>query len=231
MANAGLNDKTIDSYILAWNCLKTIYVPQQSNSTRKLPKPQPETWEAIAKLYNSERHTQLSSLSNPATPESMEKAMLACVRAARSYLFPNVTSIDKPKPGYDSGTMADSLVGEVDDSLLTEAIVNEEVAHRSQQQKELDRVLTASIEALNSEERELLELYYAQKLKQSQIAKRLDTQQYNISRQLSRTRKSLLKSLACWSKDTMHITLTSDVLKNISSLLEEWLATYYSNDR
>lgn len=231
LADAGLNEKVIDRYILAWNCLKTIYVPERSNSTRKLPKPRPETWKAIAELYNRERHTQLSVASDSATPESMEKAMLACVKAARSHLFPNVTSIDKPKPGYDSGTIADSLVGEVEDSLLSDAIASEEAARRSQQHTDINQFLTATIEALNSKERELLELYYAQNLKQSQIAKLLNTQQYNISRKLSRTRKTLLKSLACWSKDTMHISLTSDVLKNISSLLEEWLASYYSKDR
>ena len=229
LVNAGLNDDVVQSYILAWNCLKTIYVPERANSTRKLPKPERETWIAIAKLYNQERSTLAQSSVTQATPESMEKAMLNCVKAARAYLFPNVTSINRPKPGYDSGEIVDSLVGEIDDSLLTEMIVGEEAQERTQQQTDLNQFLTTAIQALQPEERKLLELYYAQQLRQADIAKELQTQQYNVSRKLSRVRKSLLKSLAQWSKETMHISLTSDVLKGISSLLEEWLAGYYDD--
>ena len=229
LENAGLGEDAIESYILAWNCLKTIYVPERASSTRKLPKPDRENWVAIAELYNQERGTTLKSPGTPATPESLEKSMLACVKAARAYLFPNVTSINRPKPGYDSGEIVDSLVGEVDDSLLTEMIVGEEAERRTQQQSDINQFLTKAVTALKSEDRKLLELYYAQQLKQADIAEALGTQQYNVSRKLSRVRKTLLKSLAQWSKETMHISLTSDVLKGISSLLEEWLAGYYDN--
>ena len=229
LETAGLSADVIQSYILAWNCLKTIYVPERASSTRKLPKPERETWTRIAELYNQERLKTLQSPGAQATPESLEKAMLGCVKAARAYLFPNVTSINRPKPGYDSGEIVDSLVGEVDDSLLTEMIVGQEAQQRIQQQTDINQFLTAAIKALKSEDQKLLELYYAQQLKQADIAKELGTQQYNVSRKLSRVRKSLLKSLAQWSKETMHISLTSDVLKGISSLLEEWLAGYYND--
>lgn len=230
LANAGIDERNIEKYVLAWNCLKTIYVPERPSSTRQLSKPERDTWVAIANLYNQEYQKQLTFAAKPATPESIEKFMLICAKAARAYLFPNVTSINQPKPGYDSGEIVDSIVGEVEDSLLTEMIVSEEVQNRAQQQANINQFLTQTIDTLSQEERELLELYYAFKLKQSEIAKQLDTQQYNVSRKLSRARKSLLKSLAKWSQDTMHISLTSDVLKGISSLLEEWLASYYGSN-
>ena len=228
---AGLGNEVIESYILAWNCFKTIYVPERANSTRKLTKPERDTWVAIAELYNREQGTQLTNPGTAATPETMEKSMLVCVKAARSYLFPTVTSLNRPKPGYDSGEIVDSLPGEIDDSLLTEMIVSEAAEQRSQQQTDINQFLTATIKALGKEEQKLLQLYYARELKQAEIAKQLNTQQYSISRKLTRVRKSLLKSLAQWSKDTMHISLTSDVLKSISSLLEEWLAGYYGSDQ
>ncbi len=231
LANAGLDQDVIESHILAWNCLKTIYVPERASSTRKLPKPDRDTWIAIANLYNQERQTQLNISREQASSESIEKWMLVCVKAARSYLFPNVTSINQPKPGYDSGEIVDSLVGEVDESLLTDMIVGEETQQRGQQQTDINQFLTATLQKLSLEEQELLELYYFQGLKQAEIAKQLKTQQYSISRKLSRGRKLLLKALAQWSKDTMHISLTSDVLDNISSLLEEWLASYYGNNQ
>lgn len=226
LKNAGLDSQTSQHYILAWNCFKTIYVPQQASSTRKLPKPEQQTWLAIAKLYNRERLTQLDS-TDAVTPETLEKWMINCVKAARSYLFPNVTSIDKPKPGYETGAIVDSLVGEVDDSLLRDLIDKEEVQQRSQQQADINQFLSGCIKKLKPEEQKLLELYYSFELKQAEIAKQLGTQQYSISRKLAKARKTLLKALAQWSKSTMHISLTSDILNNISALLEEWLASYY----
>ncbi len=230
LAGAGLDAAVVESYVLARNCFKTVYVPDRANSTRKLPKPELETWIAIADLYNQERHTQLSAAGDPATPEGIEKWMLACVRAARSYLFPSVTSINQPKPGYDSGEIVDSIVGEVDDSLLTDMIADEEAQQRSQKQTDINQFLTTTIQGLIPEEQKLLELYYSLELKQAEIAKELNTQQYTVSRKLSRARKTLLKALAKWTESTMHISLTSDILNNISSLLEEWLAGYYGSN-
>ncbi len=230
LGNAGLDQETIEQYLLAWNCLKTIYVPEKANSTRKLAKPDPESWLAIAKLYNQERKVQLQQSTDAATPASLEKWMLNCVKAVRSYLFPHVTSINQPKPGYESGEIVDSIVGEVDDSLLTDMIAKEEVQQRSQQQTDINQFLTAKIEKLPAESQKLLELYYSQGLKQAEIAQELNTQQYSVSRKLAKARKILLKALAEWSQSTMHISLTSDVLNNISSLLEEWLAGYYDSN-
>ncbi|MEL6927075.1 MAG: sigma-70 family RNA polymerase sigma factor [Cyanobacteria bacterium J06600_6] len=229
LANAGLDSEVIEQHILAWNCLKTIYVPERATSTRKLPKPELATWQAIAALYNQERHTQLESSSEAVTTASLEKWMAVCVKAARAYLFPNVTSINQPKPGYETGEIVDSIVGEVDDSLLADMITNEEVEQRSQQQTDINQFLTATIAELKPEEQKLLELYYSLSLKQAEIAKELGTKQYTVSRKLSRVRKGLLMALANWSQSTMHISLTSDILDNISSLLEEWLANYYDS--
>jgi len=227
LKDAGQDSKAIEQYILAWNCLKTIYVPERATSTRKLPKPEPETWQAIANLYNQERITQLDQSSAAITTASLEQWMLICVKAARAYLFPNVTSINQPKPGYETGEIADSIIGEVDESLLADMITSEEVEQRSQQQTDINQFLIATIAKLRPEAQELLKLYYSSGLKQSEIAQELGTQQYTISRKLSKVRKTLLKALADWSRSTMHISLTSDILDNISSLLEEWLANYY----
>lgn len=229
LANAGLDRETIERYVLAWNCLKTIYVPERASSTRQLPKPQPETWLAIANLYNQERHTQLQQSTEAVTCEHLEKWLLICVKAVRSYLFPHVASINQPKPGYETGEIVDSLVG-VDQSLLVEMIAQEEIEQRSQQHTDINQFLTAIIKQLKPEEQKLLEFYYGLGLKQAEIAQELNTKQYSISRQLSRVRKELLLALAQWSQSTMHISLTSDILDNISSLLEEWLASYYDSN-
>ena len=72
-------------------------------------------------------------------------------------------------------------------------------------------------------------MYYTQQLNQQQIAQQLEIQQYTVSRRLSKARQSLLLALAQWSQNTLHISLTSDVLKDTSAVLEEWLKTHYSH--
>ena len=229
LQNAGLSADVVEKYVLAWYCFKSIYVPERASPTKKLSKPDVATWDAIVNLYNQESKIQLSASSEIVKATTLEKWLLASVKAARSYLYPNVTSINQPKPGYDSGEIADSLVGEVDESLLSEMIVEEEIQQRNQQQNQVNAALLSALNQLKAEERQLLKLYYVQGMKQSEIAQELSTQQYNISRKLSRVKKSLLKFLAQWSKDTLHISLTSDVLKHISLIIEEWLESHYKN--
>ena len=229
LKNSGLPTNTIERYILAWNCLKILYVPNRSNSTRRLTKPSKETWLAIAQLYNQERTTQLSVSGAKVSPATLESWLLACVKAVRAYLYPHVTSLNKLRPGYDSEEIMDSLSGETSSSLLTQMIATEELQERDRQQVEMSQVLMAAIDTLKPDEQKLLKLYYAQQSTQAEIAKELGTKQYNISRKLARVRKSLLKSLAQWSQEKLHISLSSDVLKHISALLEEWLIGYYQN--
>ena len=228
LENAGLSPDTIARYVLAWSSFKTLYVPNRQSSTRKLSKPDAETWQEIVNLYNDKRTAQLNSPGEAINQSTIEQWLLGCVKAARSYLYPNVASINQPKPGYDSGEIVDSLVGDVDDSLITEMIVEEEVQQRSQQQTQIGDVVVKAIANLKAEEQKLLDLYYAQKLKQAEIAKALNSKQYSVSRQLTRAKKNLLKSLAKWTEETLHITLTSDVLKNTSAIIDEWLENHYN---
>lgn len=229
LQDSGLPTDTIEQYVLAWNCWKTLYVPNRANSTRRLPKPSSETWLAIAQLYNQERITQLSASTSKISPKTLESWLIVCVKAARAYIYPNITSLNQPRPGYDSGEIIDSLSGAIDDSLLTEMIAKEELQERSRQQAQISKVLIAAISFFKPEEQKLLELYYAQQLTQDSIAEKLETKQYKISRKLARLRKSLLKSVAQWSQEKLHISLTSGVLKDMSALLEEWLTGYYQN--
>ena len=228
LANAGLDEQTIEQYVLAWNCFKEIYVPERSSSTRRLPEPEPETWTKIAELYNRERSRL--DITATATPEDLEEWMSFCVKAVRSYLFPNVVSINQPQPGYETGEMIGFIVGDVDESLLADMITSEEFEQRTQQHNNINQFLTAQIAQLKPEEQQLLKLYYALGLTQVQIAIEWDIKQYSVCRKLAKVRKTLLMALSQWSESTMHISLTSDIIDNISSLLEEWLANHYGSN-
>lgn len=228
LQNVGLSPQIIASYLLAWNCFKTVYVPTTASATRQLPKPDRGTWEAIAKLYNVERPRQLHPPGSECHAETLEKWMVACAKAARSYLYPTLTSVNKPKPGQESGEWLDNLPEFQGESLLTDLITQEEEQSRQTQQVQMNAVLVAALAKLDHQTQQLLQLYYGQGLTQQQIASKLTVKQYTVSRRLSKSRESLLKALAQWSQETLHISLTSDVLKNIGAVLDEWLQGHYS---
>jgi DNA-binding transcriptional regulator LsrR (DeoR family) len=73
-----------------------------------------------------------------------------------------------------------------------------------------------------------LQLYYQEHLTQQQIAKKLEIQQYNVSRRLTKTRETLLRAVVQWGQTHLHISPTSDVMSSISAFLEEWLESFYN---
>lgn len=228
LQNVGLSSETIASYLLAWNCFKTVYVPTTASATRQLPRPDRTTWEAIAQLYNAERRSRLHRPGPECRAETLEQWMVACAKAARSYLYPTLTSINTPKPGQESGEWLDNLPELQGESLLTDLITTEEVQSRQSQQAQMNAVLLAALEQLDLQTQQLLQLYYGQGLTQQQMALQLEMKQYTVSRRLTKFRKSLLRALAQWSQETLHISLTSDVIKDISAVLDEWLQGHYS---
>ncbi|NHC35930.1 sigma-70 family RNA polymerase sigma factor [Scytonema millei] len=227
LQNTGLGVEVINRYVLAWNCFKTLYVPTHPTGTRQLPKPESETWEAIAKLYNQERITQLHPSGAECNAQTLEKWLVACAKAARSYLYPSLVSIDAPKPGQESGAFLDDLGSFEQDNYLNEMIAVEEQKTQQSRQTQMQAALAEAIAKLDSQAQTIMQMYYGQGLTQQEIAKAIDTKQYTVSRRLTRARESMLLALAKWSQETLHITLTSEVLNNINTVLEEWLQVHY----
>jgi RNA polymerase sigma factor (sigma-70 family) len=220
LQNAGLLLKDINTYVLAWNCFKSIYIPTQKGTSRQIPQPDNEIWEAIAKAYNSQSSQQVNS-------QTLEKWLLAAAKAARRYRYFTVDSLNIPKGENDSWEWLDNIPGTQQESLINEILAQEEEQTRNFQQTEINKVLVAAIAQLEPQAQEILQLYYAQELTQDKIAKQLQIQQYTVSRRLKKAQETLLRSLANWSKDSLHISVTSDLLHSINTLMEEWLKNYY----
>ncbi|MBE9208766.1 sigma-70 family RNA polymerase sigma factor [Nostoc sp. LEGE 06077] len=220
LQNAGLSPETIRAYILAGNAFKTLYVPTKASNSRQLSRPDDSTWDAIAKFYNSQS-------TQPANPETLEKWLLSTAKAVRKYLYPTPDSLNVSKGGDDGFELLDNLPG-TQESLINEIVAQEEAQARTQQQGEINQVLTTAIAQLEEQLQEILQLYYAQQLNQDAIAKQLDMKQYTVSRRLTKAKEILLRSLANWCKDSLHISVTSDLLKSMSAVMEEWLQNYYS---
>ena len=228
LQNTGLSSETIACYLLAWNCFKTLYVPLQATGTRKLPKPDHTTWVAIVELYHVERRRQPYLPGLECSPETLEKWMIACAKAARAYLYPTVTSINAPKPGQESRELLDDLPSS-QASLLTQLVEQEEQDSKDLQQTQLYTLLVEALAKLAPEAQGIIQMYYGQEFTQQQIAEQLAVKQYTVSRRLTKSRESLLLAVANWSKEVLHISLTSEVLNYINTVLEEWLKAYYSH--
>ncbi len=210
----GLAKDTINSYILAWNCFKTLYLPNPGSSTRQLVRPDNKVWEAITQAYNSQSNQK-------ATPQILEAWLLDSAKHARTHLYPNTDSLNNPRGGDDSSEWLDNLLGS--ESVLTQVITQQEEETRFSQQTEINKLLVNAIAQLETQSQQMLELWYRQGLTQQQIAKQLDIPQYTVSRRFTKVRETLVKAVASWSKEKMHISLTPDILKEMTAVIEEWL--------
>ncbi|MBD2358349.1 sigma-70 family RNA polymerase sigma factor [Tolypothrix sp. FACHB-123] len=230
LQNAGLNNETIARYLLAWKCFSDGYILGKSPNVRKLQQPNQETWEIIAQFYNRDRLTQLNPPPPESPPQSLEKWLLLCAKYARAYLYPAVSSLNAPKAGNAESELQDDLPDNSGhDSLLESLIAGEEAETQKNQHQEIHDLLMKTWENLPERSQQLLQLYYQQGLTQQQIAKNLEIQQYQVSRQLTKARESLLLAITKWSQQTLHISVTSNVVKHISAVLEEWLQHYFGN--
>lgn len=230
---AGLIPEEREKYVLVWICFKTLYVPGEKGRTKKLPRPQPETWKAIATLYNKERHHQLSVPGKECSPETLEKRLLKCVTAMRSYLYPKSISLQQPKIGQEGkeGELIDDIFyDDESENLLTKLINQEEEQSQEERRRYVAELLRQALNQIEPELKQILYLYYGEKLIQQEIGDRLGLGQgnYNVSRRLRKARKFLFDVLGEWSKETNGIPLSfKEMDKEISPFLAEWLENYF----
>lgn len=222
LETAGLTADTINNYVTAWNCFKTFYVTTPGSATRQLAKPDNETWAAIAKAYYSQTKQEV-------TVQTLESWLLTAARYARNYLYPKSTSINISASGEDSSEWIDNIPDADGESPLTHIITQEEEATKISLLSEMKGILDNALTQLDPQALQILELYYAQKQTQQDIAKKLQIQQYTVSRRLTKARETLLRSLARWSQEKLHMSVSTDILKTMSGVMEEWLQAHYNH--
>jgi len=228
LQNAGFNAQSIESSLLAWECFKELYTGDNTK-IRKLTKPDAVIWEAITNLYNAERLSRLSLPTVVVNQQTIESWVLSSAKAARTFLYPKIVSADAPLKEENDGNLLDILPADLPTSLLTEIIEQEEAANARNQQAQLNEFLHQAIAAMDAKSQQLLQVYYGQKLTQTEIAAHLKIKQYTVSRRLSSIKKLLLLTLTQWSQNTLHISPKSDVIDAINTSLEEWLKIQYSH--
>lgn len=226
--NAGLSMMQIAQYRLAWTCFKELYVQNSLGGTNKLPEPDRNLWEAITNLYNTERQSQLTPPGSECNYQTIEQWLTKTANYVRTYFYPPVASLNVPKPGEDSSQMFD-LPDLTSESLMAGMIDQEDAKNRQNQLSQMNDVLLTALLSLDPQFQEILKLYYKQGLTQQQIIQQLQISQPTVSRRLTEARKSLLATLIRWSQETLNISVTSNLVKDMSTALEEWLRVRYDD--
>ncbi len=220
--NAGFSPTQVAQYRLAWTCFKIVYVQNQPGGTHKLIEPNRQLWEAVADLYNREKQSQLTATSPQCNHSLIEKWLSETAICVRSYLYPNVASLDVPLLGEESNFTPD-LPDLNSESLLAQMIAQEDAQNQQEQLSQMKAALLKALEQLDPQSRCIVKMYYAEGLTQQQIIHHLQVSQPTVSRRLVKARESLLAALIDWSQKTLNISVTSNLIKELSSALEEWL--------
>jgi RNA polymerase sigma factor (sigma-70 family) len=230
LQSEGLDPATIERYVLAWTCLEAVYLPSKKPGLRQTEPPDAETWITIGDRYNRLRHQELSDPGEAHKATTLERWLVYCAHRVRATLYPAVKSLNTVNTEQDYGEWQDNLADSAHDSVLADLIAREELQERQDQYGQVSAVLTEAIDALDPTAQTLLQLYYQQQLTQQEIAKQLNIQQYTVSRKLAKARETLLLKFSRWSQEALHIAPDSNVIKNISPILEEWLHGHYGHE-
>ncbi|MBK1987659.1 sigma-70 family RNA polymerase sigma factor [Sphaerospermopsis aphanizomenoides BCCUSP55] len=222
LSHAGLSPAMIAQYRLAWYSFKELYVPNQGGPNSKLLEPNRQLWQDVANLYNSERLNQLTQRTPQCSADTIEQLLTRTATYLRAYLYPPVASLDALKSEDDSNITLD-LPDPSSDSLITDILAQEEAENRQNQLSQMNAVLSKALQESNAQTQEILKLYYQQGLTQQDIIKQLQISQPTVSRRLIKARESLLAALIKWSQETLNISVTSNQIKDMSNVLEEWL--------
>lgn len=215
-----------DRYLLAWACYKAVHLPKTQGS-QCLPPPTAADWDAIAHLYNQQRQHQLFPGATAIAPEILQTWLRQCTQAIRAYLYPPVLSLNAPLSSPESSEWLETLTDSHHQTMLDRLIRDEEEQRQQQQHQQIEQTLTGAIASLSATEQTLLQLYYQQQLTQREIAQKLDSKQYTISRRLSRIRGQLLKALVQSPLTISAPSLAPDTIHQISIILEEWLTQHF----
>jgi RNA polymerase sigma factor (sigma-70 family) len=224
----GIAEPEAAQYQLAWFCFKTLYTPNESGGDRSST-PDSAMWSEIANFYNTQRQSQLAVPGASVTPAQIEVRLTKLGRWLREYLYPAINSLNRPKPGEETGEVQDDLSDDAGATLLDIAIEREEIDRRTAQQLQLQTILTQTVADLSPELQEILQLFYRAGLSQQELASHLKLSQPTVSRRLKKAEENLLAALLTWIESQLNQFPDPDVLKSISTTLREWLIVHYAN--
>jgi RNA polymerase sigma factor (sigma-70 family) len=229
LLNTGVVEPETAQYQFSWVCFQALYVPSETTGGQ-LPQVSRQFWEEVATLYNTKRLGQLVVPGNSLTGEQLESRLYKLSRWVRTYLYPDVDSLNRSKPGQEVGEMQDDLTDPLfSQNLLDQELEREEIEQRVNQKGQLQTILIKALEELEPELQEILRLFYQQNMSQQDLASHLQLSQPTVSRRIKKAEEKLLGTLLNWRQSQLNQFPDPNELKDISIGLREWLAMYYDS--
>lgn len=223
-----MNLNKIEQHVLAWQCFKEIYAPRTSTGSRHLAPPNNEEFQQIAQRYN-QRRLQLSE-SGQAVDECRVKQMLEdCICGVRDWRKISFSYPDANRDVFDpsSGDRWETIIPDIPDYTS-----NEPLARLEQQDvwNQINELLSQAFAQLSAYDQSLLRLWeLGLGLTQTEMALVLNLQQYQISRQLMRCKRSLLKAFAKGCNESFNLHLSNNIIAQLDAPIEEWLEKHCNN--
>lgn len=253
LALSGESPKVIEHYCLAWSCFKQVvqgnveqasgdirrqvsqgleHFQQQassiSSSTALIGNRASVDWDSIAMLYHARVLETPGETPPDVTPSTLKQWLTYCAQRIRAHLNPSILSLNIPSFETNKGEWQDAIpyVSATSIEILIEA---EELSRRHLEHQQINQGLVNAIFRLSKNHQQLLQLFYGDRLIQRQIAEQMGMNQSSISRQLTRTRTTLLDTLIQWCENNLHISSNPALIESMSTHLEEWLDVYYES--
>jgi RNA polymerase sigma factor (sigma-70 family) len=220
LTQAGVTANDLAEYQFAWVCFKTIMVPLELAEIDSY-QPKKSLWTAVANLYNSKRHRQLSHVAPPITAEQLEARLMKLTRWNRAYLYPIVDVPNKAKPGQEKGEIQDNLADPLVTSVLEAAIEAE--TNQERQRSHFQKILTQSLNQLDGMAQEILRLFYQDRLSLQELALNMSMSQPKVCGRLKKAEAVLLTKLL----GSMDKSPEPSELRHVSVAMKECLESHY----
>jgi RNA polymerase sigma factor (sigma-70 family) len=206
LEKAGILPEQLPRYILSWRCFKEIYIPTKAVGSQKLEWPDGKQIEAIANRYN-----QLCSRSSlpEITNAELETLLKTSVKAVRDTTAPSIRSLDE----------SDLQLPAPDEDFW-------ESESQASEWHQVNSTLSNTFNALPKNDQIMLELEHGLALKQADIGKLFNVKQYQVSRQLDKAKRVLVKALVEWSQQELKISLNPQQIGAIATQIDGWLDWY-----
>lgn len=227
LQSAGFTQITAASLVL--HCFKAVCIPDPQQSSRGLTSPSAEQLSQMVERYNDLRQ-QVIPVPDRLDAKTLSATLRQSVQAARAYLTPAVLSLNQIQYDDSGKEWLDTLSGAESETPMAQLLAIETYTEQQRMMQQIGMVLDDAISALDPASQTLLQLYYRKALTQKDIALQLQLKQYQVSRKLSRVRQQLLLQVANWSQETLHISLDSTVIAQVSEVIHEWLQNHYQPD-
>lgn len=210
---SGLANNQLEQYLIVWQCFELIYTPIERKKSRELPAPSPEQFQKMTEQYNLMMAKKINT-------ETFREMLEFCIEAARKYQNPQTVAYPE---NFD-------LIDENQNP-----VINLEKEEKQEELTKIQALLAEAINTLDKEEQIMLAMWKGLKITQKDIATLLTEnfagfteQQYDISRQIERCRKRILKYLLKKNLNN-NSKLTQTKLEKLKAPFEESLTNYFQN--